>query len=95
MTANMLRASLFFLGSLSFAPASAFVLFAMIGEVNRKVPDQRRISYLFGYFNKYLLIFREYRRLYPDGRLAVYCYLLSLIALTLFVVSAWQIGLFR
>jgi hypothetical protein len=47
----------------------------MIGEINRKRPEGELLSY-FGFTpGKSRLIFREYRRLYPDGKLHIYSYL--------------------
>lgn len=44
----------------------------MIGEINRRRQEGNLISY-FGYtFPKMLRIFREYRSLYPDGKLHIY-----------------------
>jgi hypothetical protein len=47
----------------------------MIGEINRKRQESDLVSY-FGFTpRKVLMIFREYRRLYPDGKLHLYSYL--------------------
>ncbi len=46
--------------------ASGFVLYIMIGEVNRKLPEDQQIPYLFSvsypYVRKAAIIKREYRR---------------------------------
>jgi len=48
---------------------------AMIGEINRKRREDDLVSY-FGFTpQKSLMIFREYRRIYPDGKLHIYEYL--------------------
>jgi hypothetical protein len=48
------------------------ILIMMIGEINRKRPEGNLISYFgFTYF-KMRRIFREYRRLYPGGKLHIY-----------------------
>jgi hypothetical protein len=47
----------------------------MIGEINRKRREDNLVSY-FGFTpQKSRMIFREYRRLYPDGKLHIYSYL--------------------
>lgn len=47
----------------------------MIGEINRKRQESDLVSY-FGFTpQKVLMIFREYRRLYPHGKLHIYSYL--------------------
>jgi hypothetical protein len=95
MTTNMIRALVLFLASQSFVLASSLVFFAMVGEVNRKVPEEQRISYLFWHFNKYRALLRQYRRLYPSGRLALYSFVLIGIGICLFLASAWQFGFFH
>lgn len=47
----------------------------MIGEINRKRQEGNLVSYIGFTPSKSRLIFREYRRLYPDGRLHIYSYL--------------------
>ncbi len=73
---------------------AGFVQFAMIGEINRKLPEKDQISYLFGYSEKYQRIFREYRRLYPNGRLILYFKTLLWMGFGLLAVFAWQFGMF-
>jgi hypothetical protein len=70
-------------------------MFAIIGEVNRKLPDQQRISYLWGYAAKYERIIREYQRLCPGGRLVTYYYISVALGLLLGLAFAWQFGFFR
>jgi hypothetical protein len=51
---------------------------ASIGEINRKLPETERISYLGGHRTKYRRIKQEYQRPYPDGRLSFYSKFLTL-----------------
>lgn len=59
-----------------FAMTGAFLgnmtLIMMIGEINRKRQEGNLVSYLGFTFFKLLRIFREYRSLYPDGKLHIY-----------------------
>ena len=48
---------------------SWFLLTQEIGEVNRKLPEDQQISYWWMYAEKYARIKKEYKRLYPSGRL--------------------------
>jgi hypothetical protein len=58
-----------------------FFLMMMIGEINRKRPEERLISY-FGFAPpKMVQIFGEYRRCYPAGKLHVYSLAAYAIAL--------------
>jgi hypothetical protein len=65
-------------GLVSFAIAMTglflanMLLVMAIGEINRRTDEERHLSY-FGFTPaKMLLILREYRCLYPDGRLVIY-----------------------
>ncbi len=69
-------------------------MFAMIGEINRRLPDEQKVSYLFGHFGKFAKISSEYRRLYPDGRLLQLYRALLLLGITLLIAFAWRIGMF-
>jgi hypothetical protein len=54
--------------SASFGILSGLLTYQEIGEINRKLPDDQQISYLGAPLGKMARIKREYRRLYPDGR---------------------------
>jgi len=71
---------------------SGFVISAMVGEVNRQLPDDRRISYLWGYPGKVGEIRQEYKRLYPHGRLANILTVLEVLAAVAMVAIAVLIG---
>jgi len=53
----------------------------MIGEINRKRPDENQVSYFGFTFPKMLRIFAEYRSLYPDGN--VHFYALAAVAVAI------------
>ena len=48
---------------------SAYFTFREIEEINHKVEEQEKISYLFMYPGKMQKIKAEYNRLFPDGRI--------------------------
>ncbi len=56
---------LFFGASTSSTLASALILFAMVGEINRQRDTSSPIRYFGLSWN---LVLREYRMLYPHGR---------------------------
>lgn len=62
--------------ALSIATTGAILanmfLYVMIGEINRKRQDANQISYFGFAYPKIRRIFREYRRLYPDGKANIY-----------------------
>ncbi len=51
--------------STSCTAVASFVLFAMIGEINRARDTAQRIQY---FRFSWIQVFREYRSLYPDGK---------------------------
>jgi hypothetical protein len=78
-----------FVLSTVFGLISNFVLFAIIGEVNRKLPDEQQISYLGWHLAKYMRTIGEYRRLYPGGRLVQYHFGFFALAMSLFLAFGW------
>ncbi|MBV9990344.1 MAG: hypothetical protein JOZ72_03545 [Alphaproteobacteria bacterium] len=69
ITNRLIIGALLFAVATTCAFSSTFVLLAMIGEVNRKLPDSEQIGYAGPYFGKYKLIRHSYRRFYPNGHL--------------------------
>ncbi len=67
-------------------------MIAMIEEINRKKPSDNQISMLGFYPQKNLMIYREYRRLYPDGRLHVRLILLAVSGLICLLLAVLAIG---
>jgi len=76
-----------FAAAVTCAVLGGYVMFAMIGEVNRKLPEDQQISYLWGHYAKYQRILREYRRLYPKGRLGSAWMLLVALVFTLGIAA--------
>lgn len=95
MAVNLKIALSLFVAAQTLILLSGFVLFAIIGEVNRRLSDQQKFSYLWGHFSKYVGILREYRRLYPAGPLGLYFKVSLGCGFVLLLGSAWQLGLFQ
>jgi len=74
---------------------AGFIMFAMIGEINRRVAEVERMSYLFGYPSKHRTILRKYRDLYPLGRLGLYYWISCIAGFCFLFASAWEFGMFR
>ena len=75
--------------------ASGMILFAMTGKVNRKLPDEEQINYLLMYPGKVGKVKSQYRRLYPNGRLALLWNVSVGVSLALFLAVLWSMGFFR
>lgn len=94
MTAKLIAAIVFFALATTCILASGYVMFAMIGEINRRLPEEQRVSYLFGHFGKFTKVTSEYRRLYPDGRLLSLYRAFLFLGIALLIAFAWRIGMF-
>jgi len=94
MNRQIIWALCFFLASQTCIISAGFLIFAMIGMINERVPPEARISYWGGYTSKYLLILREYRRLYPMSRATLYLHCLFWSGMALLMGCAWQLGFF-
>ena len=74
---------------------SGFLLTQEIGEVNRKLPEDQQISYWWMYAEKYSKIKKEYRRLYPNGRIHTFGVIFQVVAFALFLLAIIASGFFR
>jgi hypothetical protein len=78
--------------SATSAVLSALAISAMIGEVNRKLPDGQQVRYLLGYPGKLSEIKRKYRAMYPDGHMARIVGVLELLTILGIAACALLIG---
>jgi hypothetical protein len=83
MSARTIIGIIFFCVAMTGAFLGNMTLIMMIGEINRKRQEGNLISYFGFTFPKMLRIFREYRSLYPDGKLHIY----NLAALAIMVIG--------
>ena len=67
MTFDVVTFFLFFGAASSASVASTLILYAMVGEINRKKDDHSQIPYF--YFS-WTQVWREYRLFYPKGKYA-------------------------
>ncbi|HEV8701788.1 MAG TPA: hypothetical protein VGV60_11005 [Candidatus Polarisedimenticolia bacterium] len=87
MNARVITVIIAFCTGVSGVVLANMFLIMIIGEINRKRPDGNLESY-FGYtLPKMLRIFREYRRLYPSGKLRIYFRAAFALAIISAVVS--------
>jgi hypothetical protein len=85
---------LFYLGC-SCAILSSFFLWQQIGEINRKLPDNEQVSYWGMHPVKMARIRREYKSLYPSGRIDLIRRLLEYAATAFFVLLLIPLGFFK
>lgn len=75
---------LFFGAATSASAASSFLLFAMVGEINRKRDDHSQIPY---FRFSWIKVWREYRSLYPRGVYSRVLVVAAVLACVLGLVS--------
>jgi hypothetical protein len=66
----------------------------MVDKVNEKLPEGGQFGALGWYLPKTQRLHREYRRLYPDGRLLLRLRVLISVAIVCLLICAWSIGVF-
>ena len=66
----------------------------MVDKVNERLPKEKQFDQLGWYVTKFLRLFREYKKLFPDGRLRLRLWVLTALMFGCVVVSAWGFGLF-
>jgi len=81
--------------AISCAVMSGLLLTQEIGEINRKLPEDRQISYWWMYSEKYTRIKTEYRRLYPSGRIHTLGVIFELAAFAFFLLAVAAAGFFQ
>jgi len=73
---------------------SAFMVYVMIGKINRKLPEDQQIGYFGFYPTKAFRIAREYRRLYPRSHLNAVRIVLNVIGFAFLVACAARLSHF-
>jgi hypothetical protein len=88
-------AGAFFAGAVSLMIASALLFYALVGKVNRFLPENEQLSYLFMYPGKVSRVKREYKRLYPKSKLLLLRLVLNTLSFALLLMCLVQLGFFR
>ena len=87
-------------GIIALAGVSIFGLvatlanFEMMDRVNEKLPDGEQFAALGWYFSKQQRLRREYKRLYPSGRLLFKVRVLAALMFASLLICAWGFGFF-
>jgi hypothetical protein len=68
------------------------LFFAMLREVNGRLPPERRVPRLGDMRGRHQMVLREYRRLCPAGRLPLYEKAAALLGVAAGLAFWWQIG---
>jgi hypothetical protein len=94
MTMRLVAALVLLLAGVGSAIAATSVSWKMVEQVNSRLPDNERFDSVWWAFPKYLRLFRQYRRLYPSGRLVSHFWYLQTAMLVSLVGVAWLVGFF-
>jgi len=70
------------------------VVLEMVDKVNDKLPKKEQFDPMGWYLSKRYRLNREYRRLYPDGRLLSKVRTLEALMIACFLLAAWGFGIF-
>ena len=79
-------------GAVTLMICSGLVIFAMIGEVNSRLPEDQQVSYLWGYPGKLSGIRDQYRRFYPTGTLSRLLTVLQAVTIVVMAICVFLIG---
>lgn len=90
-----LTTGIFLCLGISCGAVSTFFLCQEIGEVNRKMPEDKQISYFGMYPSKFSRIKKEYQRLYPDGWIHRIGSAFEIAAVVFLLLAAVSAGFFR
>ncbi len=79
-------------GAVTLMICSGFVISAMIGEVNRRLPEDRQVPYLWGYPGRVSGIRDQYKHFYPKGTLSKLLTVLEVLTVVLMASLVFLIG---
>ncbi len=71
---------------------STIINYKMVDQVNGKLPKDAQFSLIGWYLPKNLRLYREYRRLFPNGHLLLQFLLLLGLMVGCVIIVAWVIG---
>jgi hypothetical protein len=95
MTVRLVVALVLLLVVVACGMASTFAAWRIVEEVNPRLPENEKFDPVGWTFPKQLRLFREYRRLYPSGRLVSRFWFLVTAMFTSLLGIAWLVGFFR
>jgi hypothetical protein len=71
---------------------STVITSEMVDQVNAKLPLERQFSSLGWYVSKTVRLFREYKRLFPNGKLHVRFFASVAVAFSCLICLMWVIA---
>ena len=92
MTVRWIVAILALVGMSACGIVSNLICFEMVEQVNSKVPAERRFSLLGWYGPKYVRLFAEYKRQFPNGKLSARAYAVIAVAFSCLACLTWVVA---
>ncbi len=74
--------------------AGGLMYFEIVDKVNERLPESERFAILWWHTGKYQRLHREYRKLYPEGRLIRRVRVITALMFVCLLISAWALGFF-
>ena len=93
MTERIIASIVAFILAINGGVLANIFIFRMIAEINRRRSDTDQISHFAFTFPKVLMIFSEYPKCYPKGRLHFYAMSAFGFGVTALIVAAACIGI--
>jgi hypothetical protein len=66
----------------------------IVDKVNQRLPQEQQFALLGWYWPKYSRLWREYRMLYPDGKLLRRMGIPAVVTIACLMTCAWALGFF-
>jgi hypothetical protein len=73
---------------------ATFKMLGMVDQVNERLPKEEQFEPLGWYLTKTQRLHREYKRLYPDGRLLLQYYVACVLGIVCLLICAWGFRFF-
>jgi multidrug efflux pump subunit AcrB len=89
MTARSIVGAIAYACAVACALLSCFSGYAATNKVNQKLPAEEKFGLFFWEFTKHARLRREYRRLYPDGKLLRNAFMFSVAFFLLMLIAGW------
>ncbi len=70
----------------SCAILANMLMLIIVGQINRKLPDDKQISYFWWRLKE---VSEQYRRFYPKGRLLLLMYMCGAVMILCFFLTVW------
>lgn len=89
MTARYILGAIAYACAVACALVCALLTYSVTDRVNQRMPAKERLGLLWWDFTKHARLRREYRRLYPDGKLLRNRFMFSIAFFLFMLIAGW------